>query len=210
MRPRGWHITHAQQASAHNRARQADTWPQLWTPLRSHPNTAAGPPTVSPRPLWGGPEPWPSTTSFVPYRTLWAPNQWDEDDNSVTRRVTPLTGRQQQRMGLHRSASLKNQKTGKKKKHQKTVAFKVKNTTNWNAVLPHSILPKSEFKWMSEGWLRGWGVEHLPSAQVKISGSWAGAPHRAPCSQGSPPPLPLPLVRARSLSLSLAYSLSTK
>ena len=41
-----------------------------------------------------------------------------------------------------------------------------------------------------------WSVEHLPSAQVRIPGSWDGAPHAAPCSAGSLfllPPLLLPL-----------------
>ena len=36
-------------------------------------------------------------------------------------------------------------------------------------------------------------VQHLPSAQVMIPGSWSQAPHRAPCSVGSLLlPLPLP------------------
>ena len=47
-------------------------------------------------------------------------------------------------------------------------------------------------------------VKHLPSAQVMISGSWDGVPHRAPCSAESlllslPLLLP-PLVLSLSLS----------
>jgi len=55
------------------------------------------------------------------------------------------------------------------------------------------------------GCLDGSVVEHLPSAQVTISGSWDRAPHRAPCSAESlllPLPLPL-LVFPLSLSLFL-------
>ena len=59
-------------------------------------------------------------------------------------------------------------------------------------------------KLMMGGHLRGSAVEHLPSVQGMILGSWDQVPHQAPCVE---PASPSPCVSAYlSLSLSLCIS----